>query len=67
MILLLCRDYDTTHETYWLAILTYVLEYMDETDLFNGKYLREEYRKFYYALKHGDSTCFRFWTSFGVN
>ncbi|KAJ5120632.1 uncharacterized protein N7515_010020 [Penicillium bovifimosum] len=51
LILLLCRDYDTVYETYWLAILTYILEYVDETDIFDGKDLGEEYMKFYYALK----------------
>jgi len=56
LILLLCRDYDRAYETYWLVILSYVLEYVDETDIFNGKYLGEEYRKFYYALRNGDST-----------
>ncbi|KAJ5232785.1 hypothetical protein N7468_005741 [Penicillium chermesinum] len=54
LILLLCRDYDSSYETYWLAILSYILEYVDETDIFNGNDLGEEYRKFYYALKGGD-------------
>lgn len=58
VILLLCRDYDTAYETYWLAILTYVLEFVDETDIFNEKYLGEEYRDFYCALKNGDSKMF---------
>lgn len=56
VILLLRQDYDTAYETYWLAIRTYVLEYMDETDVLNGKDLGEEYRKFYYALKNTNST-----------
>lgn len=58
LILLLCRDYDTAYETYWLAILTYILEYVDETDIFDGKDLEEEYRKFYYALKGADPTMY---------
>lgn len=32
LILLLCRDYDTVYETYWLAILTYILEYVFSTE-----------------------------------
>lgn len=59
LILLLCRDYDTVYETYWLAILTYILEYVDGTDVFDGKDLGEEYRKFYFALKGGDLTMYR--------
>lgn len=58
LILLLCRDYDTTYETYWMALLTYILEYVDETDIFYGKDLADEYRGFYYALKKGDSAMF---------
>ena len=58
LILLLCRDYDTVYETYWLAILTYILEYVDETDIFDGTDLGEEYRKFYYALKGADPTMY---------
>ncbi|KAM0743868.1 hypothetical protein ACQRIT_001182 [Beauveria bassiana] len=26
LLLLMCRDYDTTYETYWMALLTYILE-----------------------------------------
>jgi hypothetical protein len=58
LILLLCRDYDTVYETYWMAILTYILEYVDETDIFNGNDLGEEYRNFYYALKGADPTMY---------
>lgn len=58
LILLLCRDYDTVYETYWLAFLTYILEYVDGTDIFDGKNLGEEYRKFYYAFKGADPTMY---------
>lgn len=58
LILLLCRDYDTTYETYWMAILTYILEYVDETEIFDGNDLADEYKEFYFALKKGDSTMF---------
>jgi hypothetical protein len=58
LILLLCQDYDTRYETYWMALMTYVLEYMDETDIFDEKDLRDEYRPFYCALKKGEPTVF---------
>ncbi|KAJ5964922.1 uncharacterized protein N7479_004798 [Penicillium vulpinum] len=58
LILLLCRDYDSTYETYWLAILTYIMEYVDGTDIFDESELQEGYRKFYSALKLGDPTMY---------
>ncbi|CAG8380372.1 hypothetical protein CBS147333_9308 [Penicillium roqueforti] len=54
LILLLCRDYDSSYETYWLAILSYMLEYVDGTDILDENKLQEGYRKFYHALKQGD-------------
>ncbi|PYI06178.1 hypothetical protein BO78DRAFT_461352 [Aspergillus sclerotiicarbonarius CBS 121057] len=54
VILLLCRDYGTARESYWLAILTYVVEFVDGTDIFDEGGLREGYRRFYHALKRGD-------------
>lgn len=53
IIMLLCRDYDTRSATYWMTILTYILEYVDETDIFNENSLGEAYRPFYHALKEG--------------
>lgn len=58
LILLLCRDYGTTRETYWMAILTYILEFVDGTDIFNEGGLREGYKQFYHALKLGDPTMY---------
>ncbi|KAB8255420.1 hypothetical protein BDV32DRAFT_112527 [Aspergillus pseudonomiae] len=58
LILLLCRDYDTAYETYWMAILTYMLEFVDGVDLLNEDGLGEAYRRFYLALKHGDSRMY---------
>jgi hypothetical protein len=37
-----------------MAILTYILEYMDEADIFNENSLGEAYRPFYHALKEGE-------------
>ncbi|CAG8403571.1 unnamed protein product [Penicillium salamii] len=54
VILLLCRDYDTSYETYWLAILSYILDYVDGTDIFDENKLQEGYRRFYHALKLGE-------------
>ncbi|GKZ21941.1 hypothetical protein AbraIFM66951_007291 [Aspergillus brasiliensis] len=55
LILLMCRDYDAPHEAYWMAMLTYLLGYVDGGDLLNADLLEEAYRPFYVALKHGDS------------
>jgi hypothetical protein len=52
--MLLCRDNGTRSANYWMAILTYVLEYVDETDLFDENSLGEAYNSFYRALKEGD-------------
>ncbi|KAL4743100.1 hypothetical protein BDV11DRAFT_215794 [Aspergillus similis] len=54
IILLLCRDHESPCEPYWMAILTYLLEYVDETDIFQDNWLREGYRQFYRAMKQGD-------------
>ncbi|BDD63674.1 hypothetical protein MAP00_008542 [Monascus purpureus] len=43
IILLLCRDHESPREPYWMAILTYLLEYVDETDIFQENWLREGY------------------------
>lgn len=51
IIRLLCRDYDTRSATYWMAVLTYILEYVDETDIFNENSLEEAFRPFYHAPK----------------
>lgn len=40
IILLLCRDRASPREPYWMAILTYLLEYVDETDIFQENWLR---------------------------
>lgn len=56
LILLLCRDHCTRPANYWIAMLSYILEYVDvdETDVFDENSLREEYQPFYRALKGGD-------------
>lgn len=54
MISLLCLDSESPREPYWMAILTYLLEYVDETDIFQKNWLREGYRQFYEAMKQGD-------------
>ncbi|QKX55964.1 uncharacterized protein TRUGW13939_03063 [Talaromyces rugulosus] len=58
IILLLCRDHDTLYTGYWMSILTYILEFVDGTDMFDEQYLGESYQKFYHALKNGDSNTF---------
>lgn len=58
LILLLCRDCDTVYKNYRMALLTYVLEYVDDTDIFDGKDLADEYQDFFFALKKGDPAMF---------
>lgn len=49
--MLLCRNHDTRSASYWMAILTYILEYVDETDLFDENRMHGTYRPFYRAFK----------------
>ncbi|KAM3458965.1 hypothetical protein MY3296_000112 [Beauveria thailandica] len=56
LLLLMCCDYDTCYETYWMALLTYIIEYVDETDSFSAKDLGYEFRKFYCAVKEADAS-----------
>ncbi|KAL2698263.1 hypothetical protein AAEP93_010973 [Penicillium crustosum] len=58
LILLLCRDRDSICESYWLAILSYMLEYVDGTDILDENKLQEGYRKFYHAIKLGDPAIY---------
>lgn len=53
LILLLCRDHGTRSANYWMAMLSYILEYVDvdETDVFDENSLGEKYQPFYRALK----------------
>ncbi|CBF89403.1 predicted protein [Aspergillus nidulans FGSC A4] len=51
LILLLCWGYGTACETYWMAILTYMLEYVDGTDILDEENMRDGYKQFYHALK----------------
>lgn len=54
VIRLLCRDYGTRSGNYWMAILTYITDYIDEMDIFNEQSLGDEYKLFYRALKEGE-------------
>ncbi|KAI5301691.1 hypothetical protein KEM56_001457 [Ascosphaera pollenicola] len=54
LILLLGRDRNSAYETFWLAMLTYILEYVDGTEIFDENKLQEDCRKFYHALKTVD-------------
>lgn len=58
LILLLCRDWDSVCESYWLAILTYMLEYVDGTNILDENQLQEGYRRFYHAIKMGDPAMY---------
>lgn len=50
LILLHCRDYQTSiYRNYWMAHLSYMFEYVAETDALNGEDLREGFKEFYYA------------------
>ncbi|KAL4776572.1 hypothetical protein BDW60DRAFT_86291 [Aspergillus nidulans var. acristatus] len=39
-----------------MAIFTYMLEYVDGTDILDEENLRDGYKQFYHALKLGDPT-----------
>ncbi|KAA8641637.1 uncharacterized protein ATNIH1004_011773 [Aspergillus tanneri] len=58
LILLLCRDRGSIYEAYWMAILTYMLEYVDGTPILDEKDMRDGCRHFYQALKSGDSKMY---------
>ena len=58
LILLLCCDSDSVCESYWLAILSYMLEYVDSTDILDENKLQEGYRKFYHSIKLGDPAMY---------
>ncbi|PYI31704.1 hypothetical protein BP00DRAFT_343229 [Aspergillus indologenus CBS 114.80] len=58
VINLLCRDHKAPREPYWLAIVTYILEYVDGTEAFHEECLKDGYRQFYTAMKQGDSKMF---------
>lgn len=57
LLLLMCRDYGTTYyESYWMVLLTYIIEYVDETDFFSVNDLEFEFRQFYCAVKEADAS-----------
>ncbi|KAF4767564.1 hypothetical protein N7455_011273 [Penicillium solitum] len=58
LILLLYRGRDSVCESYWLAILSYMLEYVDGTDILGENKLQEGYRKFYHDIKLGDPAMY---------
>ncbi|KAL3428981.1 hypothetical protein BDV09DRAFT_181142, partial [Aspergillus tetrazonus] len=41
-----------------MAILTYMLEYVDGTDILDEENLRDGYKKFYHALKLADPVMY---------
>jgi hypothetical protein len=54
LILLLCRDFNSTREDYWLSMLSYMLEYVDGSEILSESMLLDRYRSFYQAVKLGD-------------
>lgn len=56
IILLLCRDRNSTRQPYWMAMVLYMLEYVDGTGAFGEDELSEECRRFYHDLKDGNSS-----------
>ncbi|KAB8266146.1 hypothetical protein BDV32DRAFT_134184 [Aspergillus pseudonomiae] len=59
LVLLLCCDNGTDCASYWMAMLTYTVEFVDEVGLFNEDSLEEVYRPFYVAVNYGGSDIFR--------
>ncbi|KAL4747769.1 hypothetical protein BDW72DRAFT_206192 [Aspergillus terricola var. indicus] len=59
LILLLCRNHGSACETYWMAILTYMLEFVDGTVILNEEEgLRGGFKQFHHAQKLGDPTMY---------
>lgn len=54
VIHLLCRNRGGAYEGYWIVLLTYMMEYVDGTSIFNEEALAQPYRRFYHAMKHDD-------------
>ncbi|KAJ9301024.1 hypothetical protein DTO217A2_7800 [Paecilomyces variotii] len=54
VIHLLCRDRGSAYEGYWVVLLTYIMEYVDGTSIFNEEALAQPYQRLYHAIKHGD-------------
>ncbi|RAL09879.1 uncharacterized protein BO97DRAFT_436580 [Aspergillus homomorphus CBS 101889] len=54
IILLLCRDLGGNYHCYWNAMLIYVWEYVEETDIFDEESLGQCYRDWYQAFKTPD-------------
>ena len=63
VILLLCRDSDTHYEVFWIAMLTYIMEILDEgSRILSEEDLGEEFRGLYHAVKGGER---RMWVVLG--
>ncbi|RDW81519.1 uncharacterized protein DSM5745_05076 [Aspergillus mulundensis] len=57
IITLICRDWHTRRQGYWVAMLTYIMEYVDGTDaMFNSEDLKDGYKEFYCAASRVDRT-----------
>lgn len=58
VISLLCRDRGGAFESYWIVLLTYMMEFVDGTSIFNEEALAQPYRRFYHAVKCGDRNMY---------
>lgn len=58
LILLLCRDYGSAYSPFWMAMLTYMLEFVDWAGLLREEDLGDGYKPFYLAAKHGGSNMY---------
>lgn len=58
LIHLVCRDRGGNYQSFWVVMLTYVLEYIDGTDIFDEAALSQPYRRFYHTMKQGDPKMF---------
>ncbi|KAL4908810.1 hypothetical protein BDW74DRAFT_145367 [Aspergillus multicolor] len=55
IITLICRDWHTRRQDYWVAMLTYIMEYVDGTDtFFNSEELKDGCKEFYCAATRLD-------------
>lgn len=52
IILLLCQGLGSSYEMYWMASMTYILEFVHGTDIFDEEGIGQCYKRFFHALKH---------------
>jgi hypothetical protein len=55
VIQLCVRDRSHHYHHAWIALLTYMTEYVDGSDILREDYLEPQFRRFFHSLKNGDA------------